>query len=853
MIGKTISHYEILEKLGEGGMGVVYKAHDTKLDRTVALKFLPSHVGADENEKKRFINEAKAASALDHSNICNIHSVEETDDGTVFIVMAYYEGMSLKEKIEQGPFALKDVVNYSIQIASGLQKAHEKGIIHRDLKPANIFITNDDQIKIIDFGLARVAERTLLTKSGTTLGTVPYMSPEQAQGGKVDYRTDIWSLGVVMYEMVTGQRPFKSDYETALVYSIINEDPEPVTGARSGVPMDLERIVRKCLEKEPNDRYQYTDEMIVDLRKVANELSSGVRTKAQGGTDTMMKSGPAGRIYRKRMMPLVYGVPLAFVVLLGIYLFISGEPAVAELDRSIAVLPFENMSPDPADEFFADGITEDIINSLSKIADIRVISRHTSMRYKGTDKSLGIIGEELNVATILHGGIRRAGDDLRISVQLIEVKTDNAIWAETYDRMLVDVFVVQSEVAQNVAEALKAQLTPDEFERIDRPPTDNLAAYELYLMGRERWDFNREAQEEAAELYRMAVRLDPGFALAYAHLAHTYGFLSSRESAFEAAHRALEIDSTQAVAHWALGQLLRGTGRISEARRSFRQAIAFDPNFVWPMNDLTSMETNVGRLDEAYHWARKALEREPDDANTFAHSVDPLLALEVDEITDRFLTIGLDKEPLFEGPKPYHRISIRFATLEVLRGNYEKALQWIRDAMELHPDNDELPRSYASVLIFARPEHADSVVEYSFRISPDRGASILPATYRTLYAWVLMRRGEYARADSLLEQVLERSAGLLEDGAEAPTVAAHIAAIHSLRGNVDDAIEWLERAYDLGYLQPRIIERAPLFDNVREHQEYRRLIDRMRSDIARMRARIDFSGLPGAEDYIAIK
>ncbi len=278
MIGLMISHYKILEKLGEGGMGVIYKARDTKLDRTVALKFLPSHVGSDQTEKKRFINEAQSASILDHSNICTIYSIEETDDANLFIVMAYYEGMSLKEKIEQSPLPLKDVVNYAIQVASGLQKAHEKGIVLRDLKPANIFVTKDEQIKIIDFGLAKAAERSMLTKSGTTLGTIPYMSPEQAQGSKVDHRTDIWSLGAVMYEMITGQRPFKSEYESALVYSIINEDPEPVTGLRSDIPMDLEKIINKCLEKDLSDRYQHTNEIIVDLRKVGREITSGMRS-----------------------------------------------------------------------------------------------------------------------------------------------------------------------------------------------------------------------------------------------------------------------------------------------------------------------------------------------------------------------------------------------------------------------------------------------------------------------------------------------------------------------------------------------------------------------------------------------
>jgi len=268
MIGQTVSHYRILDKLGEGGMGVAYKAHDTKLDRTVALKFLPSHLGADEFEKQRFLNEAKAASALDNSNICSIHSIEETDEGNLFIVMAYYDGMPLKRKIEQGQIPLNDIINYALQIAAGLQKAHDKGIVHRDLKPANIFITTDDQVKIIDFGLAKAARHTMLTKPGTTLGTVPYMSPEQEQGSNVDHRTDIWSFGVLMYEMLTGQFPFRSEYETALVYSIINEDPVPVTDISPDVPGVIDTIVMKCLEKDPEHRYQQINDLVQELHQI---------------------------------------------------------------------------------------------------------------------------------------------------------------------------------------------------------------------------------------------------------------------------------------------------------------------------------------------------------------------------------------------------------------------------------------------------------------------------------------------------------------------------------------------------------------------------------------------------------
>ncbi len=839
--GETISHYRILEKLGEGGMGVVYKAHDTKLNRTVALKFLPSHVGADENEKQRFLREAQAASALDHSNICSIYSIEESDEGHIFIVMAYYEGMSLKEKIEQAPLPLKDVVNYSIQITSGLQKAHEKGIVHRDLKPANIFITNDDQIKLIDFGLARVAERTLLTKSGTTLGTVPYMSPEQAQGQKVDHRTDIWSLGVVLYEMITGQRPFKSEYETALVYSIINEDPEPVTGLRSGVPMELERILNKCLEKEPDDRYQHTDEILVDVRKVANEISSGGRTKTGAIEDKKTVIDNRDRSVQEKLKPWVYGVPLVLIILLGIYVFIPGESAVAELDRSIAVLPFVNLSPEPEDEFFADGITEDIISTLSKIADLRVISRRSSMLYKGTDLSLGRIGEELNVATILEGSVRRFGDALRISVQLNDVETDNTLWAGHYDRQLVDIFEIQSEVAQNIAEVLQARLTPDEVKRIENPPTENLAAYEIFLKGREMWDFNRDVLEEVAELYRTAIRMDSDFALAYAHLALTHSFLSqfgvesARAEGFASAQRALEIDSTLAPAHWVMGQLLMNDGQLSEARRSLQRAIAFEAP--WGMPDLSIVELRLGRFDESLHLARLALERNPRDANLYHHVGLPLIALGNDEITERFLRAGLDKEPLTGGPKPYHRIPLRLAELEVLRGNDEAALRWVRDALDLRPDNDEILRTYGQLLIDTRSAQADSVVEALYH---QRRAS------RTSYAYILLQRGEAERADSLLNQEHTRFNDLYEEGHESPALPAVIAGIHALRNDVDEALDWLERAYDMGYRFPRPIEQNPFFDSIRNQPRYRRLIERMHADIERMRARADFSGLPGA-------
>ena len=632
MIGETISHYRIEEKLGEGGMGVVYKARDTKLDRTVALKFLPSHLGTDETEKQRFLNEAKAASALDHTNICSIYSIEETDDGNLFIVMAYYEGMSLKEKIEQGPLSFNDVANYAIQIASGLQKAHEKGIVHRDLKPENIFITEEDQVKIIDFGLAKAAQRTMLTKSGTTLGTVQYMSPEQAQGDKVDHRTDVWSLGVVMYEMLTGQLPFKSEYETALVYSIINEDPKPVTGLRSGVPMELERIINKCLEKVPEDRYQQTNDLIVDIRKVERELSSGLRSKAplSGRGEKTHASMPeeesssGSRPDRNKIKPFLYSIPVVLILLIGLYLFLPERTTVPELDNSIAVLPLENLSPDPGDAFFTDGMHDDIIIQLSKIGDIRVIGRGSVAGYKPGERNYHRIGEELGVSSLLEGTVRRAGDRVRVSVNLIDAETNESLWADSYDRELIDHFYIQSEIAEEIVAALQANLTPDERDAIATFPTDSPKAYDYYLQGRQYYNrpvLLEENYQIAEELYERAIGIDPEFGLAYAALSlvhssmYWFAFDKTEErlmKAQDALDQALHLNPDHPDVLIARGTLYYwGYRNYQQALEQFEKAQTLLPNYAEIYMKTGAVQRRLGLWDEARNNFHKAVELEP--------------------------------------------------------------------------------------------------------------------------------------------------------------------------------------------------------------------------------------------------
>ncbi|MFQ6008752.1 MAG: protein kinase, partial [Candidatus Zixiibacteriota bacterium] len=394
MISNTISHYKILEKLGSGGMGVVYKAQDTKLDRYVALKFLPLALSQDEENKKRFINEAKAASALNHPNIATIYEIDEVD-GQMFIAMEYIEGKALNEIIHTNlskGSTLRKVLDYAIQITEGLSKAHAKGIIHRDIKPANILVTEEGLVKIVDFGLAKLAGRTMLTKEGTTLGTVAYMSPEQTQGTDIDHQTDIWSLGAVIYEMLTGEPPFKGDYEQAVIYSILNEEPKPLYDFRDDVPHKLAQLVDKALQKASKERHENMAELQEALRSVAQPMRSAGQKE---------------------------GVP------------------------AIAVLPFANMSADPQQEYFCDGMAEEIINALVNVEGLRVAARTSAFAFKGKQEDIREIGRKLSVDKVLEGSVRKAGNRLRVTAQLIDVADGYHLWSERYDRELQDIFAIQ--------------------------------------------------------------------------------------------------------------------------------------------------------------------------------------------------------------------------------------------------------------------------------------------------------------------------------------------------------------------------------------------------------------------------
>ncbi len=525
MIGQTISHYKILEKLGGGGMGIVYKAQDLKLDRHVALKFLPPELTRDPEAKTRFIHEAKAASALQHNNICVVYDIDETSEGELFICMEHLDGETLKKRIERGPLKTDEAIDIAIQVAQGLQEAHNHQIVHRDIKPANILVTTSGVAKIVDFGLAKLAGQTLLTKSGSTVGTAAYMSPEQARGEAVDARTDIWSLGVLIYEMVTGQRPFKGEYENATLYAILNAEPELLSGLRTGVPKELERIVTKALAKDLAHRYQHVGDLLVDLN-VLKEASH------QGATPQFLVK--RARIFQRSILTIV-AMGIVLGVAAGIWLFGKHEVSALSYERSksIGVLPFVPMNKTSEDSIFADGIHDDILTQLSKISDLRVIARTSMVLYRDTKKRLSEIGDELDVGYLLEGSVRRAGGRLRITAQLINTKTEGHAWAEVYERNEADVFAIQSEIAARIAEELNIRLSSSEKLSIARPLTSNLAAYDCYVKGQYYWSnyFDKDGNVRAAEMFDSAAHHDPKFieAHAWASIVHSalYGIATS--------------------------------------------------------------------------------------------------------------------------------------------------------------------------------------------------------------------------------------------------------------------------------------------------------------------------------------
>jgi eukaryotic-like serine/threonine-protein kinase len=822
----TISHYRILSRLGAGGMGEVYLAEDTQLDRKVAIKFLPPGSTADEQARRRLVREARAAATLDHQNICSIYEVAE-EEGRSFIVMQYIEGETLAKLIQSKPPELRESLEIAAQVADALAEAHSRGIVHRDIKPQNVMITARGQVKVLDFGLAKVAREnlstdsaaeteSLLTEPGMIIGTVPYMSPEQVRGEPLDARSDIFSFGGMLYEMVSHVRPFAAESAAATISAILTHDPEPLARYSRGVPAEMERIVSKALRKDREDRYQSAKDLLIDLKSLRDQLAFEAKLErtaspesinrasvetASGTTAVTASQSPAqsdtlsaaktlssaeyivGEIKRYRLAAAIaVTAVIAAAAVSYFYFFAPNSKAI----NSVAVLPFVNASGNSDVEYLSDGMTESLINSLSQLPHLSVKARSSVFRYKGKEVEPQQVASELSVQAILNGRFVLRGDDLALYLSLVDGRKGNQIWGEQYNRKLKDLVALQSEIARDVSQKLRVRLSGADEQKLAKNYTANTEAYQLYLKGRYHLlKLTPPEIQTGVSYFNQAIAIDPSYALAYVGLANAYRSFSlsldmpSTEvfpKGKAAAQKAIAIDDTLAEAHAVFGfAIFFYDWDWNAAENQYKRALELNPNSADTHQAYAGLFSVTGRHAEGLAEIKRARELDP-------------LSL----ITNAFEGQAL-----------------------IYAGQTNEALARLQKTFELEP-NFWLAHMFASSAYIEKGMFAEAVAE-ARRARELSGASSQPTSF---LGYALAKSGKKAEARAVLEELLKLST-------QRYVPPYHIALIYNGLGERDETLAWLERGYQ--QRDPKIVflKVEPKWNNLRDDPRFQDLLRRL--------------------------
>ena len=758
LIGEKISHYQVISLLGRGGMGEVYLAQDTNLGRKIALKLLPEQFTKDTEQVRRFEREARAASALNHPNILTIHEIGAIENGR-FIISEFVEGQTLRRRIAGNPMELKSTLDIAIQVSSALATAHAAGITHRDIKPENVMLRPDGLVKVLDFGLAKLIEtqspsvetrastiEMQSTETGVVMGTVRYMSPEQARGQKVDERTDIFSLGVMLYEMVAGRRPFEGQTESDCIAAILTAEPTPLRQSRSEAPAELERIINRCLVKERDGRYRSAQDLFTDLSKLKRNYDQGIAITEK--TELRQER----RFPRFALFALMAATLAGAAV--GLYLLSLRDKAI----NSVAVLPFANESADPQMEYLSDGITESLIRSLSQLPELKVSARASVFHFKGREVTPRAVGQELGVRAVLIGRVIQRDGGVSISVELADARNNNQIWSERYNWKPADLSAIQADIVRDIAERLRLKLTGEEERLLARRHTGNAEANRLYLIGRYYWNKRtEEGLRKAIDYFRQAIDLEPGYALAYTGLADSYSSLvfsfdvsvlpprDGMPKAKEAAMKARDLDETLAEAHTSLAMIkLHYDWDWSEAEREFNRAIRLDPNHV-----------------NAHHW--------------YSHYLLPMGRVE-ESLAESSRALQLDPLGLI--------INVHLGWHHLYTSDYDQAIKQLSKTIEMD-NNYGLAHRFLGLAYERKGMYAEAIDELQ------RAVSLVGGTVETkaelAYAYAVS--GKSDEAHKILDQLNQQS----KQHYVSPYL---IALIHAGLGNKEQAFEWLEKAYD---------------------------------------------------------